>query len=177
MSPRDDMEGGNGSRTHEPSLRELTAELDGLRELLNEKIKGVERVMDERDTRYAGRFEAMDEKTSLALESSKEAVLKAETATEKRFEGVNEFRGTLSDQAANLLPRSEAAARFGGIDDKIEALKEGFSKEISSLRESRSESGGERLAHQGSRQQNNWVIGILVGLGIAAMQVLLHFWK
>ena len=48
------------------------------------------------------------EKTAkAALDSSKEAVLKAENATEKRFEGVNEFRATLTDQAARFVTRKE----------------------------------------------------------------------
>ena len=52
-------------RTHEPSLRELTAELDGVRELLLAKVESSRTVMDERDVRYEQRFKAMDEKTSL----------------------------------------------------------------------------------------------------------------
>ena len=107
----------------DPTIRELASEFDGFKDL-----------MTERDRRYEQRFEAMDEKTSLALTSSEKAVAKAEIATEKRFDSVNEFRATLSDQAANLLPRREADARFSAWDDKMEDLK----KEIAGLRESRS---------------------------------------
>lgn len=110
-------------RTHEPSHKELTLEVSALRDLLLAKLEGMEKLAVERDLRYGERFEAMDEKTSLALTSSKEAVTKAEIATEKRFDAVNEFRGTLSDQAATLLPRAEANARFGSYDEKLEDLK------------------------------------------------------
>ena len=79
--------------------------------------------MDERDRRYEERFIAMDQKTSLALTSSKEAVTKAEAATEKRFDSVNEFRGSLKDQAANLLPRAEADVKFTAIAREIDELK------------------------------------------------------
>src|SRR5678815_2512757 len=102
----------DGGRTHEPSLRELTAELDGVRAILSGEVRSINKVMDERDRRYEDRFRAMDEKTSLALTSSEKAVTKAETATEKRFDSVNEFRGSLKDQAANLIPRAEAEAKF-----------------------------------------------------------------
>ena len=101
-------------RTHEPSLREVTTELDGFRNL-----------MDERDRRYDQRFEAMDEKTSLALTSSEKAVSKAEAATEKRFDAVNEFRGQLKDQAATLMPRAEADSKFKTLEDKLEEMKRG----------------------------------------------------
>jgi len=90
----------------------LTARLNALRE-----------IMDERDRRYEERFIAMDQKTSLALTSSKEAVTKAEAATEKRFDSVNEFRGSLKDQAANLLPRAEADVKFTAIAREIDELK------------------------------------------------------
>lgn len=131
-------------RTHEPSLRELTAELDGVEALLIAKIDNIATVIDERDRRYEDRFRAMDEKTGLALICSKEAVAKAETATEKRFDAVNEFRAALSDQAANLLTRSEASAKFQSYDEKLEYIK--------ASREHRSE----------------WTIGIwvIVALGV-----------
>ena len=87
-----------------------------------EKISNIRTLMDERDRRYEDRFTAMDEKTGLALTSSKEAVTKAEIATEKRFDSVNEFRNTLKDQAATLLSRSEAEARFKGQDEKLDSI-------------------------------------------------------
>jgi hypothetical protein len=111
----------------DPSIRELASEFDGFKEL-----------MIERDRRYEQRFEAMEQKTSLALTSSEKAVAKAEIATEKRFDSVNEFRATLSDQAANLLPRREADTKFSSYEDKLEDMK----KEIAGLRESRSGTAG-----------------------------------
>lgn len=113
------------------------------------EIHRLEQLMEERDRRYENQFKAQDDKTSLALASSKEAVNKAETATEKRFEGVNEFRAALSDNAAMLIPRSEAQSRFASMEEKMQAMKESqnvvreeLMKEVHSLRESRSESGG-----------------------------------
>jgi hypothetical protein len=85
----------------------LAAKLDALRELV-----------DERDHRYEDRFTAMDEKTGLALTSSKEAVAKAETATEKRFDSVNEFRGQQKDMMASFASRVEMDARFKAIEEK-----------------------------------------------------------
>ena len=94
-------------------------------DVLFTEIKALRTVMDERDVRYEQRFKAMDEKTSLALTASEKAVAKAEIATEKRFDSVNEFRGQLKDQAATLVPRAEAESRFKGLEEKIEAIKTG----------------------------------------------------
>ena len=131
------MSESQNGRTHEPSLRELTAELDGIRDLLLAKVESSRTVMDERDVRYEQRFKAMDEKTSLAMTASEKAVSKAEAATEKRFDAVNEFRGTLSDQARLLIPREEVNARFYAYDQRVEALKEQNQKDINGLKESR----------------------------------------
>jgi hypothetical protein len=159
----------DNGRTHEPSLRELTGQLDDLKELMKIQFDSSERLMEERDTRYLDRFQAMDEKTSLALTSSKEAVTKAEVATEKRFDSVNEFRNTLRDQATLLMPRSETETKFLGIEEKIEDLK----KEIITLREYKSQSTGQQISQNSSQLQSHWVIGIVIAilLGIGAMVV------
>lgn len=94
------------------AIAELKADLRALRELGNE-----------RDRRYEDRFKATDDRTGLALTSSEKAVAKAEIATEKRFDSVNEFRGQLKDQAATLLPRAEAMVEFNSIRKDMEELK------------------------------------------------------
>ena len=58
-----------------------------------------------------------------ALSAAKEAVLKAEGASEKRFEGVNEFRQTLADQQRTLMPRAEAELRMASLEYQIKELK------------------------------------------------------
>jgi len=68
------------------------------------------------------RFEALEKSITVALSSSEKAVLKAETATEKRFEGVNEFRQALSDQASNFLGREEYKTAHQALIDKIDGL-------------------------------------------------------
>jgi len=89
-------------------------------------------ILDERDRRYAERFEAQqlgvkdalaaqEKAVTAALTAADRAVAKAENASERRFEGVNEFRATLADQAANLMPRAEAEARMRSLSDKLDA--------------------------------------------------------
>jgi hypothetical protein len=69
------------------------------------------------------RFSAAEGAVRQALESADKASTKADNATEKRFEGVNEFRATLSDQAQRLIPRAEVEQIVKGLNDKIEDLR------------------------------------------------------
>lgn len=100
---------------------------------IEERIKGVFAIIEERNSQYEQRFigqekavaaalTAAKEAVAFALIAAKESVVKAEAAVEKRFDGVNEFRGQLSDQAATFLPRLEADVMFKAVSDKITAL-------------------------------------------------------
>jgi hypothetical protein len=84
-------------------------------DILTEKLKAIREVMDERDRRYEDRFTAMDEKTSLALNSSEKAVSKAEIAQEKRFDNTNEWRAAMQDRDRQQMPRVEIEQRFDAL--------------------------------------------------------------
>ena len=58
-----------------------------------------------------------------ALEAAKEAVIKSETAADKRFESVNEFRKALSDQAQDQVTRIEWGAAQNSLVEKIQRLE------------------------------------------------------
>ncbi len=68
---------------------------------------------------------AGDKASDLALSTMEKAVNKAEASVERRFEGVNEFRKTLSDQTATFLPRVEYTARHDAL---INSINENTSK-------------------------------------------------
>ncbi len=80
-------------------------------------------IVQQKDATYSMHFEAIEKATAAALSAADRAVLKAEAAAEKRFEGVNEFRNTLSDQQRNLMPRAEVEVIMRGLTDKIGALE------------------------------------------------------
>lgn len=64
------------------------------------------------DLRHADDMRVADRRyNDLVAETARQAILKAETATERRFEGVNEFRQTLSDQASRFITRGEFEAQ------------------------------------------------------------------
>ncbi len=66
---------------------------------------------------------AQEKAVKVAQDGADRALLKAETALEKRLDGVNEFRATLADQQRTLIPRSEAELRFKSIEDRITSLE------------------------------------------------------
>lgn len=89
-----------------------------------------DRLLSERDTRYQGqfkaleqlvdaRFEAAEKLVNASMIAAEKAIDKAEASAERRFESVNEFRSSLSDQASRLISRSEADARFNAVGDKL----------------------------------------------------------
>lgn len=68
------------------------------------------------------RLEALEKGMNAAINAAQKAVDKAEVASERRFEGVNEFRAALNDNARLLMPRSEAEQIFNAMTEKIEVL-------------------------------------------------------
>lgn len=70
------------------------------------------------------RFDAVEKATAQAFENSQRAIDKADVATEKRFEGVNEFRAALADQAANFVTRADLTALTEKVDIQIKSLQE-----------------------------------------------------
>lgn len=70
------------------------------------------------------RIDSLEKHLTQAIAASDKAIEKADTATATRFEGVNEFRRTLSDQTATFISREVTEARFAEIDRRIAALTE-----------------------------------------------------
>ena len=85
-------------------------------------VAAVRRELAALDRLLVSLIEAQAEKVALALASADKAVLKAETATEKRFEGVNEFRQQLADQARNFMTRVEALAVLERHSERIQEV-------------------------------------------------------
>ena len=100
------------SDNQNPTLKEY---LETRLNLLTESIKSSEE-------RFQERFKEVDLRYEQRFESQQMAISKSETATERRLEGVNEFRKTLSDQTASLMTRAEAMALFSGLTEKMGVL-------------------------------------------------------
>jgi hypothetical protein len=59
------------------------------------------------------RFADQQDAVGAALRAAEKATDKADAASEKRFEGVNEFRETLKDQQSTFITRTEVYALVG----------------------------------------------------------------
>jgi hypothetical protein len=101
----------------------LEARIDATASHLGARLDAAEKLNVER-------AEAARAAISAAMAAADRAVNKAEVAAEKRFESVNEFRNTLSDQQRNLVPRAEFEAaeramtfRLDAIDKVLEAQR------------------------------------------------------
>jgi len=147
-------EGGGASRSTDPAAGTSTATDVSLREYLTALIEGVEQ-------RSQVRYANLESKVQAAFDSSQTAIQKAETATEKRFEGVNEFRAALSDQAAHFVTREAMAAMADKFDTQISQYR----KDLETL--------GRRLdVREGQSQGSRLTTGILVTVTTVAVGVL-----
>ena len=77
---------------------------------------------DDADKAVAAAFAASERGTTTALAATKEAISKAEAAQQRVNEGQNEFRATLKDQAATLMPRSETELLVKELRTQIASL-------------------------------------------------------
>lgn len=105
-----DMAADNG-RTHEPSLRELTAELDGERALRAAEIKRLEQVASERDNRYSER-----------AASAEKAIVKAENAQTVYNAGHNDLLRNQERLIGKFADKDDVNAiskRLAGMEGRI----------------------------------------------------------
>jgi len=97
--------------------------LDTLETYLTNKIAGIEtRLTDKIDSSSnftVTNLQQIKERTDMALTAADKAVTKAEIATEKRFDAVNEFRGAMDDQAKTMIPRAEYAISQNAMAERI----------------------------------------------------------
>jgi hypothetical protein len=90
-----------------------------LRILIDEHRQWTRDMFEQRDLRYQQRFDAQTSAIDAALLAAKEAVTKAEISTERRFDSVNEFRETLSDQAGEFVTRAEFDAVRSAAEERL----------------------------------------------------------
>lgn len=96
--------------------------------LLIEKDKRYEQKFNDTRTAVDAALIAADKAVAAALAGQKEAVIKAENANEKRFEGVNEFRMQLRDQQSTFLSRTEYVSAHDNLAEKIGVLSSRIDK-------------------------------------------------
>ena len=98
--------------------------------VLDSKIDGVRNELKALDRHLSSEIRSVATAAKVAADESKAAVNKAETATEKRLEALNELRAIVTDYQARLLPRAEANTRFSAIDTAINKLEKAVEKSV-----------------------------------------------
>ena len=106
------------------------------------------------------RFSGADKANAAAFTASNTAILKAEDAQKGINAGQNEFRGTLKDQQATLIPRAE-------VDRIVEALE----AKIDDLRASRDTTGGSK---ETARVTLNTVLA-LAAVAVAVVSMIVAY--
>lgn len=119
-------------------------------------------ILRERDAKLVDKFE------SLAT-----AINKAETATEKRFEGVNEFRATLSDQQKTFLTAAEYKSAHQNLVDLVNASAKTTADTILTQKERI-----DKIENMKTGGQSTWmmIVGIVAFIS-ALFSIVLHFIK
>src|ERR1035437_6650504 len=84
--------------------------------------------LTERDQWINAKFIDQKEAVDAALASADRAVQKAETTSETRFAGINEFRSTLSDQQKMLMTRTEYDSNHKSLVEKIDGVSSRLDK-------------------------------------------------
>ncbi len=121
-------------------------------------------LMVERDRRYAAEAAAIREAVNIAASAATKAVEKAEAATERRFESVNEFRSTLTDQTATFISRMEHHAQV----EALKLLLERQAEDIRQLRSVQDTSQGERRG----TSSTTYVVGAVLALVLTAVGIV-----
>lgn len=116
----------------------IGTQMDGLRLL----IEALDKLTDAKFVTFRTLVDSQAEKVALALTAADKAVLKAELATEKRFESVNEFRGQLADQAATLASRREMETMQLAINLRLDNLSERLTETTRRIDTSEGKSSG-----------------------------------
>lgn len=104
-------------------------------DLAADKIYLESQIASLRDT-FTAQIVSQKEAIGAAIASADKAVAKAETATEKRFESVNEFRKTLDDQSKDMQTKSEANLRFTALEERLTEAMRGVNSKIDTMRAS-----------------------------------------
>lgn len=67
------------------------------------------------------------------FEAQEKALAKAEVATEKRFDGVNEFRQTLTDQAGTFALKAQVDVQIKALESKMDTQFKSLDNKIDVL--------------------------------------------
>lgn len=101
------------------------------------------------------------------LAATKEAITKAERATELRFEAVNEFRQTLTDQATKFM----TLAAFNEFQKSAQGYRDSTEQRVNELATRVGMRDAERMGTKNERMDSRAVIALAVAAIVMLVQV------
>jgi len=116
----------------------------------------VETLRQHTDQRFDDMARLLDERFT----SQTKAIDKALDAVERRFEGVNEFRQTLTDQAATFVRQDVAEARFAQVAEASERKRQ----QIAQLEIRTAETGAAASANTASRVERRATTTLVIAV-------------
>lgn len=156
----------DGNSREHWTLNTLKQLMDERQRTADERFKGVDerfkRERGEQESKVSDALAAQKELTNAAFVASEKAIVKAEGAQNAHNTLANGLQARLDDQAKDFIGRPEFDQRFGGLEGKIQ-----------DLRESRSTDKGKDSGLELAKANQRWIIGIglTVILGLIGLAV------
>lgn len=113
--------------------RTCTARLEADARELRARLEALEKLLDEKEMRFAQGLSALKEQIQLALTASEKAIEKAEANAERWRVNANEWRGAMDDRENKFASRDLVDREFANVRT-----------DLMSLHKSRDESSGQR---------------------------------
>jgi len=136
--------------SHEPTLRELAAEIENIHALL-----------EERDRRYEERNTANKDAVKAAFDASKEAIAEAKRAQDAYNSTHNDLVRKMERQSADMVTRADNDSRHQSLDLRVSDLRAQITALMSAAQ-------GSSKVKDESRAN--------ISLAVAAIAVLLGLW-
>lgn len=99
------------------------------------------------ETYVEDRFRSTKDATNIAMAASEKAILKAETAADKRFDSVNEFREAMKDQQSKFADKEQSDFRLGALDKRLGSIET-------------------LMAATSAKGQGVWLLAVIIGQGL-----------
>jgi hypothetical protein len=124
-------EGDRALREHVAAqVQQIQAALQAAEKLELQRFSSLEKQIDAYAKTSNDRLASLQREAQLVATSSETAINKANAATEKRLESLNELRAMVTDAQAAFLPREVADAQFTELRRAISELSGKISKLI-----------------------------------------------
>ena len=134
---------------------------------VNARITALHHIIDEREERTKDRFAAMEKAVVAAFVSSEKAIDKADSANQRHFSQINEFRAALEDQTEKYLERevytvqhNSILSRQDALTNRINELEQRFVSLVS--------------ASTAQSRTTLWIIGIAIALVAPAVTIAIY---